>query len=135
MLGDILEARSLMLREIATLAAERRDDEQARRIAELAGRFAATGDDAHAAAHVDFAFMAELAQAAGNLVFVLILNTIRDLYFGAPRRCPGDRAPAGAGAALRADRARGAARDGQGRRRRGVRAGDAQRERVEAALR
>jgi DNA-binding FadR family transcriptional regulator len=80
-LGDVLEARSLMLREIAGLAAERRDDDQARRLGELAERFAATGDDAHAAAHVDFAFMAELAQAAGNLVFVLILNAIRDLYF------------------------------------------------------
>jgi GntR family transcriptional regulator, transcriptional repressor for pyruvate dehydrogenase complex len=80
-LADVLEARSLMLREIAGLAAERRDDEQAERIEELAQRFGATGDDALAAAHVDFAFMAELAQAAGNLVFVLILNAIRELYF------------------------------------------------------
>lgn len=80
-LADVLEARSLMLREIAGLAAERRDDEQAERIEELARRLADAGDDARAAAHVDFAFMAELAQAGGNLVFVLILNAIRELYF------------------------------------------------------
>jgi DNA-binding FadR family transcriptional regulator len=30
---------------------------------------------------VDFAFFEELAQAAGNLVFVLIMNSIRSLYF------------------------------------------------------
>lgn len=80
-LADILEARSLMLREVAVLAAGRRDDDQSQQIAALADRFAATGDDAIAAARVDFAFMAEMAQAARNLVFVLILNTIRDLYF------------------------------------------------------
>ena len=30
---------------------------------------------------MDFAFFTELAQAASNLVFELILNAIRDLYF------------------------------------------------------
>ena len=30
---------------------------------------------------MDFAFFTEVAQAAGNLVFELILNAIRDLYF------------------------------------------------------
>jgi DNA-binding FadR family transcriptional regulator len=87
-LGDVLEARSLMLREIAGLAAERASEEQAERLAELAGGVAAAGDDAVAAAHVDFAFMAELTQAAGNLVFVLILNAIRELYFGHLEQVP-----------------------------------------------
>jgi GntR family transcriptional regulator, transcriptional repressor for pyruvate dehydrogenase complex len=78
-LGAILEARALMLRELAGLAAQRRSGEQARRLGELAERFAATADP-HEAAHVDFAFFTEVAQAAGNLVFQLILNAIRDLY-------------------------------------------------------
>jgi len=79
-LGAILEARALMLRELAALAAERRGAEQAQRLHELAQRFAATADP-HAAARLDFAFFTEVAQAAGNLVFELILNAIRDLYF------------------------------------------------------
>ncbi|HEX6388193.1 MAG TPA: GntR family transcriptional regulator [Solirubrobacteraceae bacterium] len=79
-LGDVLEARTLMLGEIAALAAERRTSEQAALLADLAERFAAQ-DDAIGAAHVDFAFFTEIAQAAGNLVFVLILNAIRRLYF------------------------------------------------------
>jgi len=79
-LGAILEARALMLRELASLAAQRRSGEQAQRLHELAERFAATTDP-HAAARLDFAFFTEVAQAAGNLVFELILNAIRDLYF------------------------------------------------------
>jgi DNA-binding FadR family transcriptional regulator len=79
-LAAILEARALMLRELAGLAAERRSAAQARRLSELAARFAAT-DDPHDAARVDFAFFTEVAQAAGNLVFELILNAIRELYF------------------------------------------------------
>jgi GntR family transcriptional regulator, transcriptional repressor for pyruvate dehydrogenase complex len=79
-LGAILEARALMLRELASLAAERRSAEQAQRLHELAERFAAT-TDSHTAARLDFAFFTEVAQAAGNLVFELILNAIRDLYF------------------------------------------------------
>jgi DNA-binding FadR family transcriptional regulator len=77
---SILEARSLMLREIAGLAAERRSEEQAARLHELAGRFA-QAEHPHEAARVDFAFFTEVAQAASNLVFELILNAIRDLYF------------------------------------------------------
>src|SRR3954466_4224117 len=79
-LAAILEARALMLRELAALAAQRRDDAQAARLRELAERFAAT-EDQYEAARVDFAFFTEVAQAAGNLVFELILNAIRDLYF------------------------------------------------------
>ncbi|MGZ6709721.1 MAG: FadR/GntR family transcriptional regulator [Solirubrobacteraceae bacterium] len=79
-LGDLLEARSLMLREMAGLAAERRDASRARAITALAERFA-HAQDAHAAAEVDFAFFTEVAEAAGNLVFLLILNGIRGVYF------------------------------------------------------
>ena len=79
-LGDLLEARSLMLREMAGLAAERRDAERARAISALAERFA-HAQDARAAAELDFAFFTEVAEAAGNLVFLLILNGIRGVYF------------------------------------------------------
>ena len=38
-------------------------------------------EDDEAAQAVDFAFMSELVEASGNVVFVLILNSIRQLYF------------------------------------------------------
>ena len=79
-LASLLEARRLMLAESARLAAERRSDEQAERLEELAGRLA-EAPDAAAAQAIDFAFMSELVEGAGNLVFVLILNSIRALYF------------------------------------------------------
>ena len=47
-LSDILEARALMLRELAALAADRRADEQAARLEELAASFGATPDAAAA---------------------------------------------------------------------------------------
>jgi GntR family transcriptional regulator, transcriptional repressor for pyruvate dehydrogenase complex len=76
----ILEARALMLREIAGLAAERRRAPQVKRLHQLAMRFAAA-DHPHDAARIDFAFFTEVAQAAHNLVFELILNAIREIYF------------------------------------------------------
>lgn len=76
----ILEARSLMLREMAGLAAARREREHAARLRELAGALASVAD-ARAAAELDFAFFTELARAAGNIVFQLILNAIRGTYF------------------------------------------------------
>ena len=79
-LASLLEARRLMLAESARLAAERRTREQAERLAELAGAFAKAAD-APAAQALDFAFMTELVEASGNVVFVLILNSIRELYF------------------------------------------------------
>src|SRR3954464_8003810 len=79
-LGAILEARALMLRELAGLAAERRGEPQASRLGRLADQFA-QAEHPHDAARVDFAFFTEVAQAAGNLVFELILNAIRELYF------------------------------------------------------
>jgi GntR family transcriptional regulator, transcriptional repressor for pyruvate dehydrogenase complex len=79
-LVDLLEARSLMLREMSGLAAERRDEARGRAIAALAERFAGAGD-ARTAAELDFAFFTEVAEAAGNVVFLLILNAIRGVYF------------------------------------------------------
>jgi GntR family transcriptional repressor for pyruvate dehydrogenase complex len=102
-LHDVLEARRLMLGELAALAAQRRTAEQASRLTDLAEAFAAA-PDAGAAQALDFAFVTELAQAAGNLVFVLILNSIRALYFEHAAALPvtarpGDLAPSYADAA------------------------------------
>ena len=79
-LTDVLEARGIMLVELAGLAAARCSPEQAERLGSLAGALAAPPGPA-AAQELDFVFFAELAEAAGNLVFVLILNSIRGLYF------------------------------------------------------
>jgi GntR family transcriptional regulator, transcriptional repressor for pyruvate dehydrogenase complex len=79
-LADLLEARGAMLREVATLAARRADEAQAARLIELAVALERAEDDA-AAQRIDFAFFTELAAAAGNVVFVLIVNSIRALYF------------------------------------------------------
>ncbi|MDX6696942.1 MAG: hypothetical protein QOE65_339 [Solirubrobacteraceae bacterium] len=86
-LADVLEARSLMLAELAALAAARRSPEAARRLRDLAAEFAHAPDDA-AAQRVDFAWATELAAAAGNLVFVLVLNSIRELYFAHAEQVP-----------------------------------------------
>ena len=77
-LTSLLEARRLMLREAARLAAQRRSDDQAARLGELAARLREPGD---AAQTLDWAFMSELVDAAGNVVFTLIMNSIRELYF------------------------------------------------------
>src|SRR4051812_84768 len=79
MLADVMEARRLMLAESARLAAERRDGEQSTRLAELAERLASAPDPATAQA-LDWAFFHELVEAARNVVLLLVMNTIRDLY-------------------------------------------------------
>ena len=76
---DLFEARRLLLAEAARLAAGRRSDEQARALAELAAAVAVAPDD-DSALLADWAFMAQLVEAAGNLVFQLIMNSVRELY-------------------------------------------------------
>src|SRR5438445_2915457 len=76
---DLFEARRLLLVEAARLAAARRSDEQARSLRELADAVAAAGDDG-ARLRADWAFMAGLVESAGNLVFQLIMNSVRELY-------------------------------------------------------
>jgi GntR family transcriptional regulator, transcriptional repressor for pyruvate dehydrogenase complex len=78
-LRDLFEARRLLLVEAARLAAERRSEEQAASLRELADGVAMAGDDG-AALLADWAFMAALVEAAGNLVFQLIMNSVRELY-------------------------------------------------------
>jgi GntR family transcriptional regulator, transcriptional repressor for pyruvate dehydrogenase complex len=78
-LEGLLEARRLMLSEAARLAAERRSERHAERLGELA-REIAEARDAVVAQALDWEFMSELVEASGNVVFVLILNSIRQLY-------------------------------------------------------
>ena len=76
---DLFEARRLLLVEAARLAAVRRCKEQARSLRELADAFAGAADDGARLA-ADWAYMAGLVEAAGNLVFQLIMNSVRELY-------------------------------------------------------
>ena len=78
-IGSLFEARRLLLTEAARLAAERRTDEQAAELTELAGLMANVGD-VGAALVVDWRFMATVVQAAGNLVLQLIMNSVRQIY-------------------------------------------------------
>lgn len=78
-IGPLFEARRLLLTESARLAATRRDDAQAEALRELAAAFAAA-PDAASAQLADWGFMAVVVEAAGNLVFQLIMNSVRELY-------------------------------------------------------
>ena len=75
----LFEARRLLLTEAGRLAAERRSEEEARQLIELAEAFAAASDD-RGALLADWAFMSAVIEAAGNLVFQLIMNSVRELY-------------------------------------------------------
>ena len=79
-LRAVMEARRLLLTEAARLAATRRDEAQAEALVRLADELEEAQTD-DAAQGVDFAFFAALIEAAGNLVLLLIANSIRDLYF------------------------------------------------------
>ena len=75
---SVMEARRLLLAESGRLAAGRRSEAQAALLTSLADQLAAA--DGEAAQHLDFAFFAVLIQAAGNVVFLLVMNSIRALY-------------------------------------------------------
>ena len=79
-LDALLEARRLMLQEAARLAAQRRSEEHAQRLLELAERIG-QADDVGEGQALDWSFMSELVDASGNVVFALIMNSIRELYF------------------------------------------------------
>jgi DNA-binding FadR family transcriptional regulator len=75
----LFEARRLLLVEAARLAADRRTDAQAERLCEIAGALAQARDDGSALL-ADWEFMAAVIEAADNLVFQLIMNSVRELY-------------------------------------------------------
>ncbi|UGS35688.1 FadR/GntR family transcriptional regulator [Capillimicrobium parvum] len=130
-LADVFEARTLMLTELGALAAERRDDAQAGRLSALADAIARAPGD-RAAQELDFAWATELAHAAGNLVFVLILNAIRAAYFANADALPVTADHAGLAPLYERAADAVAARDGDGARAAMLALALAQRERVEA---
>jgi DNA-binding FadR family transcriptional regulator len=73
-LRALMEARRFLLASAAELAAVRRTEEQADELRALA-RVAATEQTA------DFTFFAGLVEVSGNIVFSLILNSVRPIYF------------------------------------------------------
>lgn len=75
----LFEARRVLLVESARLAAERRTDAQAHTLVELAAAMGVARDD-ETALLADWAFMAALVEATGNLIFQLIANSVRELY-------------------------------------------------------
>jgi DNA-binding FadR family transcriptional regulator len=79
-LRSVMESRRLLLTASARLAAERRDEPQAELLVRLGGDLARATDD-ETAQGIDFAFFATLIEASGNLVLLLIANSIRELYF------------------------------------------------------
>src|SRR5438105_5867238 len=81
---DLFEARRLLLVEAARLAALRRSEQQARSLRDLAQALAAAGEDGARLA-ADWAFMAGLVEAAGNLVFQLLMHSLRELYLERPQ--------------------------------------------------
>lgn len=76
---SLFEARRLLLAEAARLAAARRSDEQASELAELAAAVESAADG-ETALLADWRFVAGVVEAAGNLVFQLIMNSVRELY-------------------------------------------------------
>jgi GntR family transcriptional regulator, transcriptional repressor for pyruvate dehydrogenase complex len=78
-LGSLFETRRLLLVEAVRLAAERREEEQAQTLEELARSFA-SAPDAQTALLCDWAFMTAVVEAAHNLIFQLIMNSVRELY-------------------------------------------------------
>jgi GntR family transcriptional regulator, transcriptional repressor for pyruvate dehydrogenase complex len=78
-INALFEARRLLLAQAARLAAARRSEEQAAALHELAAAIA-TAPEGEAVLLADWAFMAAVIDAAGNLVFQLIMNSVRQLY-------------------------------------------------------
>ena len=79
-LDDVMEARASMLSEAARLAATRRSEAQSLRLREISESIGAA-DAPDAVQALDFAFFAELVEASGNMVFRLLMNSIREVYF------------------------------------------------------
>ncbi len=78
-IAALFEARRLLLVEASRLAASRRTDEQAATLGRLSDALANAPDD-HTALLADWAYMSAVIEAAGNLVFQLIMNSVRELY-------------------------------------------------------
>ncbi len=81
LLGEILEARRFFCTQIARLAATRRTQEDLDRLSALYRATLAAGEDRDEIQRLDFEFFYALSRAAGNRVFLLVMNAIRRVYF------------------------------------------------------
>jgi DNA-binding FadR family transcriptional regulator len=80
-LESILDVRILFEVEIARLAAKNRTDDHLAAFGEIAGREeAADPDDMEGLAAVDFDFHHQVAMATGNLMYPLLLNSMKRVY-------------------------------------------------------
>ncbi len=79
-LSDVFEARRLLLTEVARQAAMNRTDKQAKMIEETARKLC-QDLDAGSVQRLDWDFYTEIVEAAGNIVFTLIVNSIKQIYF------------------------------------------------------
>ena len=79
-LDDVFEARRLLLTEVARQAACNRTGKQAELIADTAHKLC-EDLDAESAQRLDWDFYTEIVEAAGNVVFTLIVNSIKQIYF------------------------------------------------------
>jgi DNA-binding FadR family transcriptional regulator len=133
LLTDVLEARALMLGEIAALAAERHGERDLDALRDLGAALAGEVDAGRAAA-LDFAWVTQLAEAGGNVVFRLILNAIRDVYLAHPGAIPVTADPGALAPRYEAVLDAVAARDGAGARAAALELAGEQRRQVERAL-
>lgn len=78
-LEDLLETRSFLEVELAGLAADRRSDDDLRRLVELIEEMKAAGDDFEEYARADTAFHLKIAEASGNTVLASVLTNVRSL--------------------------------------------------------
>ena len=78
-LENIMEARILLGTEVARLAAKRAEADDIEQLNELMKKFVKTQDPEEYLRY-DFEFFHQLAIASKNMVYILLLNTIKSLY-------------------------------------------------------
>lgn len=77
---DVLEARHLLGIDIAGLAAKRRDEKDIISLRNTLDSIKETEGDLEGVQMLEFDFFYNLALASGNMVYVLIINSTRELY-------------------------------------------------------
>jgi len=75
------EVRQTLECKAAELAAERADDEQVQVLIEICDEMHRSVNDADAASKADVAFHRAVAQATGNALFVVLIDSIGDVMF------------------------------------------------------
>ncbi len=78
-LKDIMEARSIFGAEVAGLAARRADEKNIEQMKALMEKQIGTTDPTESQ-RLDFEFFHQLALASKNMVYILLMNTIKTIY-------------------------------------------------------